>query len=179
MMTGTSPSIAGVAIPSLLAASCGPTDNCTPQTFADAIFNYQGVNAPVTAANEYAFEVWEAAEGGGAGCTAAQPPYTAPWANSGGPSGNPINTTLPEPGSTIWNSDNVQIYHDGDGQTCWSWGIQATGDTLVYTNGGQDYAPILNVLQNPSTNNDTQCVNLARAVGDTVWGTGDFEADCQ
>ena len=180
MMPGTSPSIAAQI--AATSASCGPTDNCTPQTFADAIFSYPGINAPLTPANEFAFETWERAEGGGAGCTAAQPADTAPWPYSPGPAGNPINTTLQEPGSTTWNSVGVQIYADGNGKTCWSWGIQATGDTLVLTtnsSGAQDYAPILNVLRSPSTDKVTQCINLARAVGGTPWGTGDFEADCQ
>jgi hypothetical protein len=46
-------------------SNCTPDNSCSPQTFADAVFGTSGINAPVTAANEYAFEVWEQAEGGG------------------------------------------------------------------------------------------------------------------
>jgi hypothetical protein len=155
------------------ASSCTPDNSCSPQTFADAIFGYSGISAPVTAANEYAFETWERAEGGGAGCP-GQPANTAPWANSGGPAGNPINTTETEPGSTSWNSVGVQIFANADGQTCWYWGVTANAQTLL--NG--HYQVILNVLDNPSSSNSTQCVDLAQAVGDTPWGTGDFQADC-
>jgi hypothetical protein len=181
MMAGSSPSIAAPAPATTTTQSCGVTDNCTPQTFADAILNYSGVNAPVTAANEYALEVWEEAEGGGAGCTSAQPANTAPWAYSPGPAGNPLNTTQTEPGSTSWNSAGVQVFHDGDGNTCWGWGIKANGDVLTTAgdSNGLYYTPILNVLKNPSSDNYTQCVNLAQAVGDTPWGTGNFGGDCQ
>lgn len=179
MAAGTSPSIAAPAPPPPPPppTSCGPTDDCTPQTFADAILNYPGINAPVTAANEYALEMCEAEEGGGAGCTPAQPPNTAPWANSGGPAGNLLNTTQTEPGSTVWNSnggDPIQIYHDGDGSTCWGWGIKANGDVLTTAgdSNGLWYTQILNVLKNPSSDNYTQCMNLEHAVVDPhKWGT--------
>lgn len=154
-------------------SSCTPDNSCSPQTFADAILGYAGVNAPVTGPNEFAFETWERAEGGGAGCP-GQPPSTAPWAYSAGPAGNPLNTTQSEPGSTAYNSVNVQIYADADGQTCWYWGVDAIATTL--TNGL--YQAIINVLDNPSASDSSQCVALAQAVGSTPWGTGDFQADC-
>jgi hypothetical protein len=157
--------------------NCSTLDACSPQTFADAVFAYPGINAPATGSNEAALEVWGQAEGGGAGCP-GQPPRTAPWAYSAGPAGNPLNTTQPEPGSTLWNNlgggIGVQIYHSVDAQTCWFWGITATGTTLL--NGF--YGPILGVLLVPNNDSYTQCVALARAVGSTPWGTGDFEADC-
>ncbi|HEY1618811.1 MAG TPA: hypothetical protein VGG25_14405, partial [Streptosporangiaceae bacterium] len=73
-----------------------------------------------------------------------------------------------------WNSVGVQIFANADGQTCWYWGVTANAQTLL--NG--HYQVILNVLDNPSSSNSTQCVDLAQAVGDTPWGTGDFQADC-
>jgi hypothetical protein len=156
--------------------SCAPTDDCTPATFAEAILNYPGINAPVTDANIYALDVWEAVENGGAGCTAAQPPHTARWPNSPGPAGNPLNTARREPGSTDWNSVPVQIYHDGNGNTCWGWGIKGNGDALTDTGF---YTAILNILKNPSSDNHTQCVNLARAVAASPWGTSAYEGACQ
>jgi hypothetical protein len=50
----------------------------------------------------------------------------------------------------------------------------ATADTLL--NG--DYTNILSVLDNPASSDSTQCDDLAVAVGDSPWGTGDFGADC-
>ena len=145
----------------------------TPLSFADAMLNFPGVNAPVTGPNEYALERWERAEGGGAGCD-GEAPYTEPWKYSGGPSANPLNTTRGEPGATSWNSVGVRIFNDYNGVTCWSWGIKANGDTL--TNGY--YGAIISALRNPSSDFTTQCVALARAVGSTPWGTGDFERLC-
>jgi hypothetical protein len=141
------------------AANCSIANNCTPRTFADATFRYPRIGAPVTAANESAFQTWERAEGGN-------------WHNTA--HCNPLNTTQREPGSTSINSVGVQAYRNGNGHTCWFWGIKATGDTLL--NGF--YGPILNTLRHPSGNSHTQCVNLARSVGRTPWGTGDFERDC-
>jgi hypothetical protein len=178
---GTSPAITSTAPTSTGTGTenCGATNNCTPQTFADALLGYPGVDAPVTASNEFAIEAWEEEEGGGAGCP-GQPANAAPWAYSPGPSGNPLNTTQPEPGDSDWNSVGVKIYADADGQTCWYWGITANGTAL--TNGL--YGAILNVLNNPSSDSYTQCVDLANAVappGDPVadvWGTPNFSDLC-
>jgi hypothetical protein len=160
-------------VPASTSANCTANNNCAPQTFADAVFTHAKINAPVTAANEFAFETWERAEGGGAGCP-GQPANKAPWTYSAGPAGNPINTEQTEPGSTPWNSAGVQIFANADGQTCWYWGLDANTTTLL--NG--DYQGILNVLDNPSASSDAQCVALAQAVGDSPWGTGNFQADC-
>jgi hypothetical protein len=168
MKAGTSPTITPPA-----ASNCAAANDCTPQTFADAILTYPGINGVVTSSNEFSLETWERAEGGGAGCP-GQSPNTAPWANSAGPAGNPINTTEPEPGSTNWNSVGVQIYANSGGQTCWYWGIKANSDTLL--NGF--YGNILSVLDNPVSDDHTQCVDLADAVGNSPWGTGNFSADC-
>jgi hypothetical protein len=161
--------------PASSGSSCAADNSCTPQTFADAVFS--GIGAPISASNEYALETWERAEGGGAGCP-GQPAHTSPWANSAGPAGNPMNTTQPEPGSTTWNSAGVQIYANDAGETCWYWGITATVDTLLHGPSQANYAVILKVLDNPVSGNQQQCVDLAQAVGDTEWGTGNFQADC-
>jgi hypothetical protein len=155
------------------AGTCDSTNSCTPQQFSDALLSYPGVDAPVTSANEHAIETWARLEGGGAGCP-GQPAHTAPWPNSGGPAGNPLNTTRAEPGSTNWNGIGVQIYHDSSGQTCWYWGIRATGDSL--TNGLYDN--IISVLDNPSADPVTQCKNVSSAVAASPWGTPSFSSLC-
>ena len=160
-----------------LTANCGSLNDCTPQSFADAVLAAPGIDAPVSGSNEAALEIWEIAEGGGAGCP-GQAPNVEPWPYSAGPAGNPLNTTQTEPGSTNWNNlgggIGVQIFHNFDNETCWFWGITATVTTLL--NGF--YGPILKVLLTPTADSYNQCVALARAVGSTPWGTGDFEADC-
>src|ERR1035437_7390400 len=145
----------------------------TPLSFANAMLSFPGVNAPATGPNQYGLEIWQHTEGGGAGGD-AQSPYTEPWKYSAGPAANPLNTTRGEPGATDWNSVHVRIYHDYAGVTCWAWGIKASGDTL--TNGY--YGGIIATLKNPSSDYLTQCINLARAVGNSPWGTGDFERFC-
>ena len=156
-------------------AACTPNNSCTPQTFADTLLSQPGVNAPITASNEYAIETWELAEGGGAGCP-GQPPRQSPWRNSSGPAGNPLNTTQPEPGSTNWNSVGVKIYSDGNGQTCWYWGVLATTQTITGPIG--NYGPILAAFRNPVLDNQSQCDRVAVAVGNSEWGTGNFSVDC-
>ena len=173
MDPATSPALANPPPEVTPTAGCGAANNCTPQTFADAILSYPGIGGVITASNEYAIETWERAEGGGAGCP-GQPAHTAPWANSAGPAGNPINTTQQEPGSSAWNSVGVQAYQNSDGSTCWEWGIKANADTLL--NGF--YSNILSVFDNPVSSNSSQCVDLADAVGNSPWGTGNFSADC-
>jgi hypothetical protein len=153
--------------------NCSTFNNCTPQTFARAVFATYGINAPVTTSNEYAFEVWQRAEGGGAGCP-GQPPHLAPWPRSAGPAGNPINTTQPEPGSTLWNAVGVRIFKDFQNHTCWYWGIRANTETLL--NGF--YPNIILALLHPLADSRSQCFNLARAVGNSPWGTGNFSAHC-
>jgi hypothetical protein len=161
------------AVTAAAAAHCTATNNCSPQTFAEAILAYPGIGAPVNGPNLYAMKVWERAEGGGAGCP-GQPPHTAPWSNSRGPAGNPLGTTQPEPGSTNWNSIGVKVYHNTPGHTCWYWGIKANGDTLE--NG--HYGNVIAALRSPATTSRDQCIRLARAVGNSPWGTGDFERFC-
>ncbi len=155
--------------------NCTPNDSCTPQTFADTLLRQPGVAAPITASNEYALKVWALAEGGGAGCP-GQAPFQSPWQNSGGPAGNPLNTTQTEPGSSNWNGVGVQIYQDGSGQTCWYWGVLATTQTITGPFG--NYGPIITALRNPSLDDFTQCVQVAVAVGNSQWGTGNFSRDC-
>jgi hypothetical protein len=39
-------------------ADCTPDNSCTPQTFAGTLLSQPGINAPITASNEYALEKW-------------------------------------------------------------------------------------------------------------------------
>jgi hypothetical protein len=40
------------------------------------------------------------------------------------------------------------------------------------------YSNILSVLDNPVSSDSGQCVDLADAVGNSPWGTGNFSAGC-
>ena len=118
----------------------------TPSSFARAVLRAEG--DPRTPANVCAIVSWEAAEGGHWNNTAAY---------------NPMNTTLPEPGSSPINSVGVQSY------TSWGEGLRATVDTL---NNG-NYGGILAALR---AGGSAQAV--ADAVGASPWGTGYFTASC-
>lgn len=108
----------------------------TPTTFAQALLATLG--EPVTDANVQAVTAWEAQEGGN-------------WHNNA--TYNPLNTTLPEPGSSTINSAGVRAY------TSWDQGMQATVSTLQegsYSgilsamSGGQDAQGVVNaILQSP------------------------------
>lgn len=139
----------GNPITTLLSSASGAIPSggsYTPQSFARAVLRAEDL--PRTACNVGALEAWEAAEGGHWNNTAAF---------------NPLNTTLPEPGSSPMNSVGVQSY------TSWAEGLRATVDTL---NNG-NYPGILAAL---SAGNDAQAV--ADAVGASPWGTGYFTAGC-
>ncbi len=99
---------------------------------------------PVTADNIAAITAWEMAEGGH-------------WYNTA--YYNPLNTTQRMPGATIFNSVGVKAY------VSWKQGLEATMITLK--NGY--YGGILEALKR---GNDSEAV--ARAVGASPWGTGDF-----
>jgi peptidoglycan hydrolase CwlO-like protein len=99
---------------------------------------------PVTADNVAAITAWEMAEGGH-------------WYNTA--YYNPLNTTQSMPGATVFNSVGVKAY------TSWKQGLEATMITLK--NGY--YGGILDALKR---GNDSEAV--ARAVGASPWGTGDF-----
>ncbi|NLE22345.1 MAG: hypothetical protein GX624_06165 [Actinobacteria bacterium] len=99
---------------------------------------------PVTADNVAAITAWEMAEGGH-------------WYNTA--YYNPLNTTQSMPGATVFNSVGVKAY------TSWKQGLQATIITLK--NGY--YGGILDALRR---GNDAEAV--ARAVGASPWGTGNF-----
>ena len=118
----------------------------TPQTWAVALLGAD--HLPLTACDVSAVTAWEAAEGGA-------------WQNSA--SGNPLNTTMPEPGSSAINSAGVQAYPS------WQEGFAATVATL---NNG-DYPGILAALR---AGDSAQAV--ADAVGASPWGTGYFSASC-
>jgi len=99
---------------------------------------------PVTADNVAAITAWEMAEGGH-------------WYNTA--YYNPLNTTMDMPGATVFNSVGVKAY------TSWKQGLEATVKTLK--NGYYD--GIIEALRN---GHDAEAV--ARAVGASPWGTGDF-----
>jgi peptidoglycan hydrolase CwlO-like protein len=99
---------------------------------------------PVTADNVAAVTAWEMAEGGH-------------WYNTA--YFNPLNTTQDMPGATVFNSVGVKAY------TSWKQGLQATVTTLK--NGL--YGGIIDALRR---GHDSTAV--ARAVGASPWGTGDF-----
>jgi hypothetical protein len=148
------------------AGNCGDANNCTADTFAEAIFSYANINAPNTQPNRHAFETWEDKEGGN-------------WQNTA--YCNPLNTTQTEPGSypIPGNSAGVQAFVNGYGHTCWYWGIKATGDTLLAGSGSfRVYRDILHALRDPKIYDHDQCLNLAYAVLHSPWGTGDFSALC-
>jgi murein DD-endopeptidase MepM/ murein hydrolase activator NlpD len=75
---------------------------------------------------------------------------------------NPLNTTQPAAGATIWNSIGVRTYPD------WTTAIRATTQTLK---NGQ-YRGILAALKAGDN-----ALAVARAVGASPWGTGDFSSD--
>ncbi len=76
---------------------------------------------------------------------------------------NPLNTTLPEPGSWAINSVGVQAFPS------WHEGLEAS--VAVLENGL--YPAILAALR---AGNDAQ--QAADAVAASPWGTGSFEASC-
>lgn len=141
---------------------CAVQNNCNRETFAQSVIVYPGIDGPVTPANMFAIEKWEAQEGGhfnnDAHC-------------------NPINTTLQEPGATVINRDGVKSYRDIDGQTCWEWGIKATGDTLTKSDPSFRYGGIVQAIQHPNPDPPAQCRALESAVSNSKWGTVHFSCD--
>jgi hypothetical protein len=139
---GTIPGAGGAAV----AASIPGGSAYTPHTWAVALLGAE--HLPQTPCNVSALTAWESAEGGN-------------WQNPA--SGNPLNTTLPEPGSHAINPAGVQAY------LSWQEGFAATIATL---NNG-DYPGILAALR---VGGNAQAV--ADAVGASPWGTGYFSASC-
>ena len=120
----------------------------TPTDFALAVLEDPRIAGNTANRTVQAFVTWEAAEGGN-------------WKN--GATCNPLNTTMPAPGSHAVNAVGVQAYPN------WATGLEATIRTLV--NG--DYGGVLAALRGGCS-----CSGLAVAVGASPWGTGDFSADC-
>ena len=87
--------------------------------------------------------------------------YAWRQAEGGKASNNPFNTTHKMPGSTTYNSHNVQNYKSSED------GIQATCKTL---NNGR-YTDIVNGLKN-----DVGLFELSRMKGLKTWGTGELLA---
>lgn len=141
---------------------CAVQNNCNRETFAQSVIVYPGIDGPVTPANVFAIEKWEQQEGGhfnnDAHC-------------------NPINTTLEEPGDSVINRDGVKSYRDFNGQTCWEWGIRATGDTLAKSNPSFGYGAIVQTIKQPSSDPPAQCRALESAVSHSKWGTVHFSCD--
>ena len=125
--------------PARAAPECGP---CTPESWGRALLAQLGDQA--TPENVRAVVAWERAEGGH-------------WANSA--RYNPLNTTLPMPGSWAVNAVGVQAYRT------WGDGLRATVITLE--NGL--YGAVLSLLHGGGC---APCV--AEAVGASPWGTGRF-----
>jgi hypothetical protein len=119
--------------------------NYTRETFAEAVL--QGLGYPVTKLAVTDIMSWEAAEGGA-------------W--NGGAKYNPLNTTKPMSGSTMFNNlgngIGVQNY------TSWEQGLSATVKTLE--NGY--YTDILNALSIGGTG------DFGVTVGESPWGTETF-----
>src|SRR5450755_4731323 len=118
----------------------------TPSSWAAALLSAGGW--PQTSCNLAAVTGWEQAEGG-------------QWHNSA--AFNPLDTTMPEPGSWGINSVNVQAYPS------WQAGFTATLTTL----GNGNYAPILSALRSGGS---AQAV--AGAVAASPWGTSGFQVSC-
>jgi hypothetical protein len=78
---------------------------------------------------------------------------------------NPLNTTWPMPGSYPINPERVQAYPSLES------GYEATTRTLAQN--GYGYPAVVACLRA-----NAGCALLARAVGASEWGTGDFSSDC-
>ena len=118
----------------------------TPHTWAVALLT--ATHLPLTACNVSAVTDWENAEGGN-------------WQNSA--TANPLNTTMPEPGSHSMNSASVQAYP--------SWPVGFTATVATLDNG--NYPGILAALRAGDN-----AGAVAAAVGASPWGTGNFPAAC-
>ena len=118
----------------------------TPPSWAAALLSAGGW--PQTRCNLSAVTGWEQAEGGN-------------WQNAA--RFNPLDTTMPEPGSSVMNSAGVQAYPS------WQAGFTATLATL----GNGNYGPVLSAL---SSGGNAQAV--ADAVAASPWGTSPFQAAC-
>ena len=118
----------------------------TPQSWAAALLSAGGW--PQTACNLGAITAWETAEGGN-------------WENSA--AANPLDTTQPESGSWVINSDGVQAYPS------WAEGFRATLTTLGYAPyGGIRWPWRRGTALRPSPMPSPA----------PPWGTGPFNAAC-
>jgi hypothetical protein len=135
------------ASPATTARAVSPSGaTYTPSSWAAALLSAGGW--PQTRCNLAAVTAWEQAEGGN-------------WQNTA--QFNPLDTTMPEPGSWGINSAGVQAYPS------WRAGFTATLATL----GNGNYGPILSAL---SSGASAQAV--ADAVAASPWGTSGFQASC-
>lgn len=121
-------------------------DAYTPSSWAAALLGAGGW--PQTRCNLAAVTAWEQAEGGN-------------WGNAA--RFNPLDTTMPGPGSSAMNSAGVQAYPS------WQAGFTATLATL----GNGNYGPIRSALSS-----GTSAQAVADAVAASPWGTSAFAASC-
>ena len=118
----------------------------TPTTWAEQFLTQS--HLPTTKNNVKALTDWWAAEGG------AGPE----WGTNNLASYNPLNTTLPEPGSEPINSDKVQAYKS------WKEGVTATQQTL--DEPGHGYSAIRGDLAASAPPGKTE-----QAITASQWGT--------
>lgn len=118
----------------------------TPSSWASAFLRAAGERR--TSCNRGFVIAWETAEGGA-------------WGNDA--TGNPLDTTQPEPRSYAINSAGVQAYPS------WHEGLRAS----VVTLGNGDYPAIISCLQ--AADDAQECADAVAASG---WGTEPFTASC-
>ncbi len=106
-------------------------------TFARRVL--RGLGAPVTVHTRRAFQAWMQAEGGSV-------------------KNNPMNTTLHMPGSTRFNSADVQNYPSPEV------GVEAMVRTLKFR--GHGYEKIVRRLRD-----NKPATEIVAAIGDSDWGT--------
>ncbi len=129
----------------ILSVATGSCIN-TPTDFANDFL--VAIGEPDTVYNAQAVVAWEMMEGGN-------------WENTA--RYNPLDTTQPYDGSTPMNSVGVQAFR--------SWRDGLAANTITILNGF--YGPILAALA--ADNSVRGEVVVARAVGNSPWGTPDFE----
>lgn len=109
----------------------------TRGTFAKHVL--RGLKAPITVHTRRAFQAWMQAEGGSA-------------------RNNPMNTTLHMPGSTRFNSADVQNYTSAEQ------GVEAMVATLKFR--GHGYEKITRRLRD-----NKPATEIVAAIGESDWGT--------
>lgn len=135
-----SPGPSGAKSPSSPSAASAPPTIDSPGSFAFALLRRGGM--PTTGSNVCAVLAWETAEGG--------------QFVSGASQYNPLNTTKPMPGDSIFNSVGVRNYPD------WATGLEATWLTIE----AGFYDQIRASLQRGS-----DAIGVLNAITASPWGT--------